>query len=329
MTGNAKIAVLGAGAWGTALAATLAGRYDQVTLWGRDGASLEAMRHSGRNDRYLPGIALPGSLNHEANLAAALTEADIVLAVIPAQSMRDTIAAAVDHIKADAIIVSCAKGIEQATGMTMTGVLAEVAPLHRHGVLSGPSFAADVVIGLPTAVTVAMGAMDQALDLARSLTTRNLRCYGSDDLAGVEYGGALKNVLAIAAGIVQGKGLGASALAALTTRGFAEMSRVTQALGGRAETLTGLSGLGDLILTCGSEKSRNFAYGAALGRGEPLAGLKLAEGVKTADIAARIVRDRNLEAPLIHAVHDVLAGTMSVDDAITTLLARPVKAETA
>jgi glycerol-3-phosphate dehydrogenase (NAD(P)+) len=246
---------------------------------------------------------------------------------VPAQSLRGVLEAAGEALGTGVPIVLCAKGIERDTGKLMSEVAREILPGNPLAALSGPSFAADLARGLPTAVTVA--AHDEALaaELAAKLSAPNLRCYSSGDLVGVEIGGALKNVLAIAAGATSGAGLGASAMAALITRGFVELRRIGAAFGAEPETLMGLSGLGDLILTCGSGQSRNFAYGVALGRGESVAGLPLAEGVFTAGIAARLVRERGLEAPIIESVTDLLEGRLTVEAAMQALLARPLKSE--
>jgi glycerol-3-phosphate dehydrogenase (NAD(P)+) len=224
-------------------------------------------------------------------------------------------------------VVICAKGIERTTGDRLSEILREVLPGHPPATLSGPSFATDVARGLPTAVTVAADTADLAASLARLLSAPQFRCYSTDDLVGVEIGGALKNVLAIAAGAVIGAGLGASAQAAIVTRGFVELRRLGASYGARPETLMGLSGLGDLILTCGSAQSRNFAWGLALGRGDSREGLKLAEGVATAGIAARIAGERGIEAPITDAVDRMIAGTLAIDRAISELLSRPLKAE--
>ncbi|RYE83446.1 MAG: NAD(P)H-dependent glycerol-3-phosphate dehydrogenase, partial [Hyphomicrobiales bacterium] len=208
-----------------------------------------------------------------------------------------------------------------------SAVLARHLPAETLGVLSGPSFAADVARGLPTAVTIAATDAGLADDLARRLSTETFRGYAATDVLGVEAGGALKNILAIAAGMVAGNGLGASAGAAIVTRGFVELRRLGEALGAQPETLMGLSGLGDLVLTCSGSQSRNFAYGAALGRGDDLTGLKLAEGVHSAGIAARLAEERGIDAPIIFTVAAILSGSMTVEDAVRELLARPLKRE--
>ncbi len=327
MSARWSVAVLGAGAWGTALALTMwrAG-YDAV-LWARDGQLAQEITHAHRNSRYLPGVALDARLAARDDMAAVLVGADCVLAAVPAQSMRGVLAAAGEMLGPKVPVVLCAKGIERESGRLMSQVARDVLPENPLAALSGPSFAADVANGLPTAVTVAAHEGALAADLAARLSAPNLRCYSSDDLTGVEIGGALKNVLAIAAGATSGAGLGASAVAAITTRGFVEMRRIGTALGARAETLMGLSGLGDLILTCGSAQSRNFAYGLALGRGESLEGRPLAEGAFTAAIAARIARERALDAPITAAVTDMLEGRMTVQNAMQALLTRPLKSE--
>lgn len=323
-----KIAVLGAGAWGTALAASYAENGQDVTLWGRDAAQLQTMARTRCNAKYLPNAKLPDNLNFSPALDKTVIDTNIVLMVIPAQQMGSIAVQIKELVREELTLISCAKGIEQGSGRTMSQVLKNSAPNCHVATLSGPSFAADVVSGLPTAVTIAADNMPKAMSLCEKLSSAKFRCYATDDLTGVDYGGALKNVLAIAAGIVHGRGLGASALAAMTTRGFAELQRMALALGSKSETLTGLSGLGDLILTCASEKSRNFAYGAAIGRGDHVRNLKLAEGVATADIAAKIAQENNIDAPIIQTVSAILGEKLGVDEAIHMLLSRPVRRET-
>lgn len=322
-----KITVLGSGAWGTALASNQAANGQTVTLWGRDAAQMEHMRKTGENSKYLRGVKLSEALTYSDHVQDCVVNADIILLVTPAQTLAQTAQNITAHISDNAVLISCAKGIDQSTGETMGQILHRIFPGHQVATLSGPSFAIDVARNLPTAVTIAADETATALALCTTLSNKNLRCYASNDQLGVDYGGALKNVLAIAAGIVHGRSLGASALAALTTRGFTELQRVALSLGAQAETLHGLSGLGDLILTCSSEKSRNFAYGAAIGRGEDLANMKLAEGVKTAQVAAGIARANNIDAPLIFAVNELLSGSIDVDTAIAQLMARPIKSE--
>lgn len=328
-TRNSKVAVLGGGAWGTALAHSQCLAGNDTTLWVRNDATAGQINTSHENTEYLPGVSLAPALRATTSAVEAMSGASCILVAIPAQSLR----AALQELSGDTPdqtpLVLCAKGIERDTGKLPSVIASEVLPGKPVAALSGPSFAADVARGLPTAVAVAAEDGAVAHELATLLSAPQLRCYSSDDLAGVEIGGALKNVLAIAAGIVRGAGLGDSAQAALTTRGFAELRRVGGALGARSDTLMGLSGLGDLILTCSSPKSRNFAYGVALGRGEPVEGLPLAEGVATAGIAARLAAEHRIEAPVIDAVASVLDGSLTVADATAKLLARPLKAETA
>ncbi len=322
-----RIAIIGGGAWGTALAHSECLAGNDTVLWARDELVVEGINSSRENNRYLPGIMLARGLRATTSLSEALAGADCVLAAIPAQSLRQVLETAAPEITQQAPLVLCAKGIERGTGKLPSEVAAEVLAGIRVGALSGPSFATDVARGLPTAVTVAADDGELAQGLSVLLSSQTLRCYSSDDLLGVEIGGALKNVLAIAAGIVAGAGLGASAQAALTTRGFVELRRIGAAFGARPETLMGLSGLGDLILTCGSAQSRNFAYGMALGRNEPVEGLPLAEGVATAGIAARLVAERGIEAPVIAAVGALLDGSLKIGDAVSGLMNRPLKPE--
>lgn len=321
------IAVLGAGAWGTALALTMHRAGHRATLWARNSKLAHEINHSHTNSRYLPGVALGAELSTLDDMAAVLSGADCVLAVVPAQSLRPVLAVACGAIPSGVPIVLCAKGIERETGRLMSEVAHEVCPQNPLAALSGPSFAADVARGLPTAVTLASRDHVLSVKLASRLSAPNLRCYSSDDLTGVEIGGALKNVLAIAAGATSGAGFGASAVAAITTRGFVELRRIGAAFGAEPETLMGLSGLGDLILTCSSEQSRNFAYGLALGRGRSLQNMPLAEGVHTAGIATKIVRERRIEAPIIETVTKLLDRRLTVKAAMQSLLARPLKGE--
>jgi glycerol-3-phosphate dehydrogenase (NAD(P)+) len=328
------IAVLGAGAWGTALANNAARAGRRVVMWARDAAtaaSINARRESPR----LPGIRIDGKVSATTVLADALA-ADAALLVVPAQASREvaTALAAARSRAADARgmpIVACAKGIERGTHLFMTEVIRACVPDAAVAILSGPSFATDVARGLPTAVTLAAHEEALAAALARALGAATFRPYHSTDVRGVEIGGAAKNVLAIAAGIVAGRGLGASAAAALVTRGFAELMRFGRAFGARVETLTGLSGLGDLILTCSTAQSRNFSLGIALGKGQApkLAseGPKLAEGAFTASALVELATEHGVDMPIARAVAAILDGTLSVEEAIEALLTRPLRAE--
>lgn len=322
-----KIAVLGAGAWGTALALAQARTGRKTILWGRSAATADAINKSRQNPDYLPGVTFDVPLEATTDAAAALENASLILTVVPAQTLRSVLGEIGALSPKGAPIVLCAKGIERGSGKLMSAVAKDCLPDNPVAALSGPSFAIDVARGLPTAVTVAADSLTLASDLAARLSTPALRCYSSDDLIGAETGGALKNVLALAAGAVRGLALGASAEAALITRGFAEIRRVGVALGARPETLMGLSGLGDLILTCSSAQSRNLSYGIALGRGENLDGRPLAEGVATARIAADEAARLGIDAPIIRATADILAGKLSVAAAVAALLSRPLKSE--
>jgi glycerol-3-phosphate dehydrogenase (NAD(P)+) len=319
------IAVLGAGAWGSALANLAAQAGRSVTLWTRDPARAEAMAKSRENPR-LPGARLDDRIKVISTLSDAAS-ADAILLVVPAQALR-SVAAELKTLKGTPVI-ACAKGIERGSHKFMSEVIAESAPRATPAVLSGPSFAADVARGLPTAVTLATRDELTASALARALGSPAFRLYHSTDMRGVEIGGSAKNVLAIAAGIVVGRGLGASAAAALTTRGFAELFRFGKALRAQPETLTGLSGLGDLILTCSSPQSRNFSLGLALGQGntDALHGDKLAEGVATAPVLVEMAKQKHVDMPIAAAVAGVLDGRLSIDQAVESLLTRPLRAE--
>ncbi len=326
---RATVMALGAGAWGTALANVAAVGRERVPLWGRDPAHIAALAEARENTRFLPGLRLAQAVAPTHDISE-LRAAEIVLYAAPAQAMRSVVKAANPHLAAGAAFVICAKGIEQGTRAFMSEVVADEAPQVEIAVLSGPSFAADVCRGLPTAVTIATHTEALAQRLAEQLSSRSFRLYRSQDVRGVEIGGAVKNVLAIACGMASGRRLGASAGAALIARGFAELTRLGVAWGARTETLMGLSGLGDVVLTCGSNQSRNFALGEALGRGEPLSEAthgKLAEGAFTASALMEIARDRSVEMPISEAVAAILAGKMDIEAAIEALLMRPLRAE--
>lgn len=331
MTRLKSIGVIGAGAWGTALAQTarLAGR--DVIICAREPEVAAEINSEHRNTPFLPGVPLDAGLRATTDFAE-VAAADAILMVAPAQHVRASMIALMRHLKSGTPVVICAKGLEQATGKLMGTVLTETAPDVVQAVLSGPSFAADVARGLPAALTLACA--DEALGqtLAEAIGYRNFRLYWSSDVIGTQLGGALKNVLAIAAGIVDGKELGASAHAALVTRGFAEMRRFGAALGARPETLAGLSGLGDLLLTCGSPQSRNMSLGRALGKGQTLEAVlgsrrSVAEGVYTAAAVESVAREHGVDMPIAFAVQAIVKGNVAVDAAIDALLSRPFRAE--
>jgi glycerol-3-phosphate dehydrogenase (NAD(P)+) len=320
-----SVAVIGAGAWGTALAgvATRAGR--KVTLFARDPAATAQMKASRQNPR-LPGMPLDPRLEVTGDLAHA-ARADVILIATPAQHLREAVTAIASHLDKDTPVIACAKGIERDSHKFMTEVIAEAAPQATPAILSGPSFADDVARGLPTAVTLAARDEELARALVQALGSSTFRPYHTTDIRGVEIGGAAKNVLAIASGIAVGRKLGASAQAALTTRGFSELVRLGQACGARGETMVGLSGLGDLILTCSSLQSRNFALGIALGRGEAPPPGKLAEGEFTAPVLTELAASKQVDMPVSSAVAAILRGAITIDAAIEGLLTRPFKAE--
>lgn len=324
-----RIVVLGAGAWGTALANVAARGANDVVLWARNADHVTEMQAEKTNRRRLPGVAFAANLRASSN-QDDLAGASAILAVVPAQAMRGVLTDLASHIPAGIPIVVCAKGIEQKTELFMSDVVRAVLPENPPVILSGPSFADDVGKKLPTAVTLAAEDGALAERLAVALAAPWFRLYHSRDVRGVEIGGAAKNVLAIASGIAAGRGLGASAGAALIARGFAELSRFGRAFGAQPSTLMGLSGLGDLVLTCGSAQSRNFSLGLGLGRGlslEEASGGKLAEGAFTADVLVRMARAHAIDMPISHAVNDVLGGRIGVAEVIEQLLARPPKAE--
>jgi glycerol-3-phosphate dehydrogenase (NAD(P)+) len=323
------IAVIGAGAWGSALALTCARAGRKVTLWEGNAANAEQLAKK-RESLFLPGVRLDDGIALAAELAEAAA-AEAILLVVPAQAVR-AVATDLSRLIAERTpIIVCAKGIERGTKKFMSEVIAECAPKAAMAILSGPSFAADVARGMPTAVTLAADDATLAGELAQAVSSTTLRPYHSTDIRGVEIGGAAKNVLAIASGIVTGRALGFSAAAALTTRGFAELMRFGRAYGAKPETMMGLSGLGDLILTCTSPQSRNFSFGINLGRGQKPDDIHrttgLAEGVFTAPVLLEMARERNIDMPISAAVAALLDGTMSVEAAIESLLTRPLKAE--
>jgi len=324
--------VIGAGAWGTALAEVCARAGLGVTLWAHEPQTRDNINLWRANPAFLPGASLSPAIRATGELKD-LADCDVILAVPPAQHLRATLQAFAPFAGQGVPVALCAKGVEQGSLKLMSEVLAEVLPQARAAVLSGPSFAAEVARGLPTAVTLACADADLGKALAQAIALPTFRPYLTDDLIGAEIGGAVKNVLAIACGVVEGRGLGRSAHAALITRGFAELTRLALAKGGRAETVAGLCGLGDLVLTCSSPQSRNMSVGLALGRGESLeqalAGkLSVAEGVATAPAVRALARSLGVETPICEAVAAVLAGEIGLDRAIEGLLARPLKSET-
>jgi glycerol-3-phosphate dehydrogenase (NAD(P)+) len=326
------IGVIGAGAWGTALAQTLAANGRDVTLWCFESECADTINSEHVNRLYLNDIPLSPKLKATTN-PAALGAADAILSVAPAQHTRTTLELFTPHVSVGTPVVLCSKGIEISSKSFMADVLGDVMPDAIPAVLSGPSFAADVAKGLPTAVTLACRDDGIGADLVSAIAAPTFRPYLTDDVIGAEIGGAVKNVLAIVCGIVLGKGLGRSAHAAVMARGFAEMTRLGVALGARPETLTGLCGLGDLVLTCSSEMSRNMSFGLALGRGESAADIlasrsAVTEGVATAPALRQLAEEYTVEMPISFALADILKGDLSVDQAMIELMNREHRTET-
>ena len=324
-----RMAVLGAGAWGTALALTALAAGRDTLLWVREDDVLADIRAERRN-RFLPGVILPEALQVTGDLAEA-AKADALLLVVPAQVLNGFVKKLAPHLKAGTPLVICAKGIEKTSGRLVHEVVAGAAPSAAVAILSGPSFARDVAKGLPTAVTIAAKG-DIAGRLQATLNTLAFRPYASDDVTGVGLGGAAKNVYAIACGVVEGLGLGENARAALLARSFAELARLGEALGARRETLMGLSGLGDLVLTATSRSSRNFSFGVELGQGRTVAELSgaghpLAEGMDTAPALVMRAQQAGIEMPVAGAMADLITGVLPLGEAVMRLMSRRLKAE--
>jgi glycerol-3-phosphate dehydrogenase (NAD(P)+) len=328
-----QAAVLGAGSWGTALAIHLGSVGHEVTLWGRDQALVDEMTTRRANPTYLPDITFPGPVSPQASLEAALSGARHVIFAVPSHGLADVARAAAPMIAADAVLVSATKGIEEASLRRMSEVIAhETGGRHPVVVLSGPSFAAEVARALPTALVAASTDADAVASVQAGFRGPAFRLYGSSDVVGVEIGAALKNVIAIAAGVTQSMGLGHNAMSALITRGLVEISRLACAMGGKRESLAGLSGLGDLVLTCTGSLSRNRHVGMELGRGrsldEILAGMRMvAEGVRTTTAAVALGRRAGVELPITAQMAEVLAGRVTPRAAVGNLMLRPQRGE--
>jgi glycerol-3-phosphate dehydrogenase (NAD(P)+) len=328
-----QIAVLGGGGWGTALAVHLSRAGHDVVLWARDGELVTAMTARRVNAVYLPQVALPPALRASTDLVASVADADVVVAAVPSHGLRGVLRNVAGCLKSDAIIVSATKGLEQDTLLRMSEVVEhEVERRYPVVVLSGPSFAAELARELPTAVCVASTAQAAVECVQRDFKTAYFRLYGSDDVVGVEIGGALKNVIAIAAGVVEGLGLGHNATAGLITRGLAEITRLACAAGARRDTLAGLAGLGDLVLTCTGTLSRNRRVGIELAHGrqlpDVLAGMKMvAEGVRTTEAALALGRKYGVELPIAAQVAGLLTGKKDARAALEDLMLRPQRAE--
>ncbi|MBO9452460.1 NAD(P)-dependent glycerol-3-phosphate dehydrogenase [Tropicibacter sp. R16_0] len=319
-----SVAVLGSGAFGTALAISLAGA-QPVSLWSRNPEHAQAMIEAQENTARLPGYPLPEAIQVTSDLEQA-TQADTLLLAVPMQKLRSVL---VEHgtLFDRHVLVACCKGIELTTGLGPVQVIVETVPSAKAALLTGPSFAQDIAAGLPTALTLACADPDLCADLQKQLTTANLRLYRTTDTAGAELGGALKNVMAIACGAVIGAGMGDSARAALMTRGYAEMQRMALACGAKPETLAGLSGFGDLTLTCSSELSRNYRLGLAIGRSERFDPTVTVEGAATARAVDAKARGMDLDMPITHTVVGLLDHSLTIAQATAQLLARPLKEE--
>lgn len=322
-----NIAVLGAGAWGTALACVMARNDHNVTLWGRDSEICHAITHKRENAKYLPGIKLAKGISASTDLAATCADADVILVVTPTQTTREICNQLSTLVTPKTTLIFCSKGIDRESYILPSQIAEQILPQCRIAALSGPSFAVDVARKLPTAVALAHDDVHVALDLANQLSGRNFRVYASNDKKGVELGGALKNVIAIAIGIARGLELGASAEAAMISRGFAELSRLALSLGATSKTLSGLSGLGDLVLTCSSTQSRNFSYGVKIGKGESVEGMPLAEGAKTVSVAVKLAKQNKEDCPMIAMTHLLIEGKISANEARDALLNRPIRRE--
>ncbi len=329
-------AVIGGGSWGTALAKVLADKGELVRLWARDAAAADTMQRTRENFRYLPGIQLPATIEVTSDLPRALAGADLVLLAVPSHTLRDVTRDVARHgLPRDAAIVSATKGIENETLELMSEVLESELPEDRHSslaYLSGPSFAKEVALGLPTAIVIASRSDALAQQLQRRFSSERLRAYANEDVVGVEVGGATKNVIAIAAGAVDGLGIGYNARAAMITRGLNEIARLAMAKGGSALTLAGLAGIGDLVLTCTAELSRNRTVGFELGRGrsveQVLAGMtQVAEGVRTAKSAYLLGEKLGVELPITGEVYRVLYEKKPVGEAVTYLMTRALVRE--
>ena len=317
------IAVLGAGAFGTALAVTLARSGKPVLLWARNADHARAIAESRINARRLPGIMLPDDITVSSVLP---TSAEVILLTIPMQTLSSGLRSFANCLDGSSV-VACCKGIDLATGKGAAALIADACPRSTAAILTGPSFALDIALGLPTALTLACENDEAGAALQNLISTQTLRIYRTKDVVGAQLGGALKNVIAIAAGVVIGAGLGESARAALLTRGYAEMVRAAKVWGAKGETLAGLSGLGDLVLTCTSDQSRNFRFGRALAENSTFDPMITVEGVATAQAMAKLAAQHGLDLPITEMVAALTAGKVSLAHAIQSLLSRPLKQE--
>ncbi len=327
-----KICVIGGGAWGTALAQSFAVGGRDVTLWAREEEVTFSINSAHENTMFLPGVALDPSLKASSDLKHVIFEANLLLLVTPAQYLRSFLEDVGSYLPSNTPLVICSKGVELKSKLLLSKVAAQIVPDSPIAILSGPTFAAEVARGLPWAATIATEDDVLLQKLQETLRVKNFRPYSSNDVIGAEIGGAIKNVMAIACGIIHGKGLGENARAALVTRGLAEISRLSEAMGGRRETLMGLCGIGDLMLTCSSMQSRNFSLGAALGKGQILQDIlaertAVTEGVYTAHAAYDLAQKHGVEMPITQTIHYCLNEGLPIEKAIEAMLSRPLTSE--
>lgn len=327
-----RISVIGAGAWGTALAQSLADADREVLLWAREPEVVASINEKSENTVFLPGVSLKPQITATESLTKA-AEGDLILLVTPAQHVRNTLGSLKGNLAEGKPVVICAKGIELESGLLMSQVADEVVSTSASiAILTGPTFASEIARGLPSAVTIAARDKDVAQQIRDALASRTIRPYITDDMIGVQIGGAVKNVIAIASGIVAGRGLGESARAALITRGLAEMARLSAAMGGKKETLMGMCGVGDLILTATSMQSRNYSFGVALGEGRTMKEIlrerrSVTEGVHTAEALMVIAQRNAVDMPVCAAVHKCLSEGCSIEDMVGDLMDRPLRPE--
>ncbi|PZO86579.1 MAG: glycerol-3-phosphate acyltransferase [Micavibrio aeruginosavorus] len=327
-----KIGIIGGGAWGTALAQSFASSGKDTLLWAREEEVVSSINSLHENTPFLPNVKLHEGVRASGNLNDVTRTSEVLLLVTPAQHLRTTLEKMKPSLTPDKVLIICAKGVEIETGSMLSQIAKEVVPESPLGILTGPTFAEEIGRGLPCAVTLAMKNKDEAERIAEVLSSRTFRIYASDDVVGAQIGGAVKNVIAIACGVIEGKKLGSSARAALVTRGLAEMGRLASALGAKRETLMGMCGVGDLILTCSSMQSRNFSLGVALGQGKTLAEIlasrtAVTEGVHTAKALSVMARNNAVEMPISEAMNKCLSEGAEIDLLIERILDRPLKAE--
>ncbi len=327
------IGIIGGGAWGTALAQCMAASDKKTVIWAMEKDVVDSINHHHENQVFLKGVPLNNNISATQDLSY-LAKNDILFVVTPTQYLRKTITDLKPHISDDKTIVICSKGVEIESGLLPSQIVAPILPKNPIAILTGPTFAIEIAKGLPSAVTLAMKDKESAVELAEILANKTLRMYPSNDVIGAQIGGAVKNVIAIACGIINGKNMGDSARAALLTRGLAEIARLSKAMGADKETLMGMCGVGDLLLTCSSMQSRNFSLGVALGQGKSLTEIlasrnSVTEGVYTAKALIVMARNNAVDMPISEAVYKCLSETVNIDDIIIQMLERPIKSERA